>query len=115
MNSVQNQMDGNEDLPQTKSPIMQYYSLYKRLWNESDYSSKNFYVNTDVLEVHSSYWEHMTIVPILATVMLIATVFLLVLFRNSPSMVAGTVAACLTIIAIYLILSTLHDSKIQYE
>uniref|UniRef100_A0A1Y1LI59 Uncharacterized protein n=1 Tax=Photinus pyralis TaxID=7054 RepID=A0A1Y1LI59_PHOPY len=108
-------MDGNEDISKLNDSNNQYYSLYRRLWNASDPAVRNFFVDTDTLDVHTPYWEHMTIVPILATIMLIATVFLLVLFRHSPSMVAGTVAACLTMIAIYLILSSVNESRIRFS
>ncbi|XP_025832068.1 uncharacterized protein LOC112904951 [Agrilus planipennis] len=76
---------------------------------------RNVFVDTDKLDVHSQYWESITLVPILATVMLAVTVFLLVLFRQTPTLVAATVAATLTIIGIYLILSSITESRPKYE
>lgn len=63
--------------------------------------------------VHS--WEHLTLVPVLAMILLIATVFLLVIFRHSPALIAGTIAASLTIVCIYLTLSSLQNNIVKYE
>lgn len=60
-------------------------------------------------------WEALSLVPILATVLLIATAFLLVIFRHSPALVAGTIAASLTIVCIYLTLSSLQNNIAKYE
>ncbi|KAF2882960.1 hypothetical protein ILUMI_23188 [Ignelater luminosus] len=115
-------MEGNENMnpPATIFNISDeikslYNDSYLAFWNPKDPGMRYFNVNPDFLEVRSQYWEHVTIVPILATVMLAVTVLLLVLFRQSPAMVAGTVAACLAMIGIYLILSTLNEKQIKFE
>jgi len=113
-----NKMDGNENVTAyniSENTKLQFSNLYWSHWNAKDPSMRNFFVDPDTLEVRSQYWEHMTIIPILATIMLAATVFLLVLFRQSPTMVAATVAACLIFIGIYLILNTLNENRLKYE
>lgn len=61
-------------------------------------------------------FEHPSpIVPVLAVVMLTITVFLLILFRQNPGLVAGTVAGCLIIISIYLTLNTIKENTLTYE
>ncbi|KAK4875778.1 hypothetical protein RN001_012200 [Aquatica leii] len=91
-----------------------YNMLYERLWNKTNPSTRNFFVDPDTLEVRGRNIDHITVIPIIATIMLICTVFLLILFRHNPTMVAGTVAGCLTVIGIYIILTACHDNKLAY-
>jgi len=81
-------------------------------WQPNDPNIRNIYDNADGMP---QSWDHSPIVPILAVVMLAVTVFLLVLFRQNPGLVAGTVAGCLIFIGMYLTLSTLQENKLKFE
>lgn len=61
------------------------------------------------------YWEHLPILPIVATLILTLTVFLLLIFQRNPSLVTGIVAAGLGTIALYLFLSSINDNRLSYE
>ncbi|CAG9862438.1 unnamed protein product [Phyllotreta striolata] len=60
---------------------------------------------------NASEWGPVIIIPLLATIVLAITVFLLVMFRQNPTFVISTVAGCLIFITIYLILVALDSTK----
>ncbi|GLV44481.1 hypothetical protein CBL_10285 [Carabus blaptoides fortunei] len=82
------------------------------LWN---WHKHNFPRDTDITEDQLRYWEHLPILPIVATLILTLTVFLLLIFQRNPSLVTGIVAAGLGTIALYLFLSSINDNRISYE
>lgn len=55
----------------------------------------------------------LTIAPIIATLLLVMTVMLLVLFRHSPCLVATTIACCLVFVATYLIFFAINDTPVE--
>ncbi|VEN57216.1 unnamed protein product [Callosobruchus maculatus] len=59
----------------------------------------------------STDWASVLLVPLLATVILAVTVFLLVVFRQNPTFVISTVAGCLIFITIYLVLTAMETSR----
>lgn len=71
-------------------------------------------VFVSVHRVKHFIWDTTPILPVLATIILAIIVFLLILFRQSPGVVAGTVAGCLVIIAVYLFLTSLSVAP-KYE
>lgn len=42
-------------------------------------------------------------------------IFILIIFRRWPGLVAGIIAGCLTSISIYLLLLAIKDQKLVYE
>ncbi|XP_050498954.1 uncharacterized protein LOC126879756 isoform X1 [Diabrotica virgifera virgifera] len=58
-------------------------------------------------------WSPLILIPLLATVVLIVTVFLLMMFRQNPTFVISTVACCLIFVTVYLIMVAMDSSR-QY-
>lgn len=46
---------------------------------------------------------------------IVTLMFILIIFRRWPGLVAGIVAGCLTSVSIYLLLLTLKDQQLVYE
>ncbi|CAH1987296.1 unnamed protein product [Acanthoscelides obtectus] len=88
--------------------------------HSSHYSKKllkfsHFYWSSDSEDYFSNArntdWASVLLVPLLATVILAVTVFLLVVFRQNPTFVISTVAGCLIFITIYLVLTAMETSR----
>ncbi|KAF7271178.1 hypothetical protein GWI33_015915 [Rhynchophorus ferrugineus] len=62
-----------------------------------------------------SDWIPIIIIPLLASLILAVSVFLLIIFRQNPTFVITTVTGCLIFIGIYLILVTVDSTKATYE
>ncbi|KAJ8978449.1 hypothetical protein NQ317_017652 [Molorchus minor] len=63
----------------------------------------------------SSQWGPVIVIPLLATIILAASVFLLVIFRQNPTFVICTIAGCLIFIMTYLTLCAMQSSKVVLE
>lgn len=67
---------------------------------------------------HNSYRRYVQLSPLLpfGMMLIISTIiFILIIFRRWPGLVAGIVAGCLTSISIYLLLLTLKEQRLVYE
>lgn len=67
---------------------------------------------------HNSYRRYVQLSPLLpfGMMLIISTIiFILIIFRRWPGLVAGIVAGCLTSISVYLLLLTLKEQRLVYE
>lgn len=64
---------------------------------------------------HNRYYELSPLVPFAMMLIMTTIIFILIIFRRWPSLVAGIVAGCLTSVSIYLLLLTLKEEKVVYE
>ncbi|XP_017773940.1 PREDICTED: uncharacterized protein LOC108560767 [Nicrophorus vespilloides] len=87
-------------------------SLNRANWIQRTAVLRNAFSN---IEFGSRSFDHSPFVPILSVVMLVITVLLLILFRQNPGLVAGTVAGCLIVIGMYLTLNTIEENKVTFE
>lgn len=55
------------------------------------------------------------LLPFAMVLVIVTLMFILIIFRRWPGLVAGIVAGCLTSVSIYLLLLTLKDQKLVYE
>lgn len=58
----------------------------------------------------SGDWAPLVLIPLLAAIMLVASVFLLIIFRQNPTLVITTVAGCLIVVTIYLTFTTVSGN-----
>lgn len=74
--------------------------------------------NSYIFSSSNSYRRYLELSPLLpfGMMLIISTIiFILIIFRRWPGLVAGIVAGCLTSISIYLLLLTLKEQKLVYE
>ncbi|KAJ8920127.1 hypothetical protein NQ315_011784 [Exocentrus adspersus] len=71
----------------------------------SSHIGNNFFMKSD-----NPDWGPIVIIPLLATIILAASVFLLIIFRQSPTFVISTIAVCLIFITVYLILCAMQTT-----
>lgn len=80
---------------------------------------KSTFVSIDPMIPNQPPLHHyMDLSPLLpfGMMLIISTIiFMLIIFRRWPGLVAGIVAGCLTSISIYLLLLTLKEQKLVYE
>ncbi|XP_044269055.1 uncharacterized protein LOC123014170 [Tribolium madens] len=66
-------------------------------------------------EIRGNEWAPLILIPLLAAIMLVASVLLLIIFRQHPTLVITTVAGCLLIVTIYLTFTTVGNVSETYE
>uniref|UniRef100_A0A6P7GZS3 Uncharacterized protein LOC114342658 isoform X2 n=1 Tax=Diabrotica virgifera virgifera TaxID=50390 RepID=A0A6P7GZS3_DIAVI len=76
-------------------------------------NSRNFTRSIVFRRKENTEWSPLILIPLLATVVLIVTVFLLMMFRQNPTFVISTVACCLIFVTVYLIMVAMDSSR-QY-
>ncbi|XP_018563612.1 uncharacterized protein LOC108905293 [Anoplophora glabripennis] len=85
-------------------------SQYRRLKFSHLYWSSNI-GDGYFTKPNNSQWGPVIIIPLLATIILAASVFLLVIFRQNPTFVITTIAGCLIFITIYLTICAMETTK----
>ncbi|CAH0554994.1 unnamed protein product [Brassicogethes aeneus] len=83
----------------------------RRLLFSHIYWSANQIDNSFAAKFSSNDWAPVVIVPLLATILLAISVFLLIIFRQNPAFVISTVAGCLIFVTIYLTLTAIDSSR----
>lgn len=99
--------------PQTSIGIIEYFELINNTLKCTLYII--IISNTFLFLEKDADWEAVLLIPLLATIILALTVFLIVLFRQSPIMVIGTISGCVIFIGIYLILTALNTATVVLE
>ncbi|KAJ3643164.1 hypothetical protein Zmor_025890 [Zophobas morio] len=82
----------------------------RKTWNHRDGLGSSFSA-----EIRGNEWAPLILIPLLAAVMLVASVLLLIIFRQHPTLVITTVAGCLVIVTIYLTFTTVGNVSETYE
>lgn len=67
-----------------------------------------------LIEIKGNEWAPLILIPLLAAIMLVASVLLLIIFRQHPSLVITTVAGCLVVVTIYLTFSAVGNVDVTY-
>jgi hypothetical protein len=64
-------------------------------------------------EIRGNEWAPLILIPLLAAIMLVASVLLLIIFRQHPTLVITTVAGCLVIVTVYLAFTTVGNVNVM--
>ncbi|XP_057656562.1 uncharacterized protein LOC130894043 [Diorhabda carinulata] len=88
-------------------------SSVNKLENFSQFLWTSSILHGEYLHRRETEWSPLILIPLIATVVLVITILLLMIFRQNPTLVISTVAGCLIFITVYLIMVAMNSSR-QY-